>query len=494
MEILRCNNISKDFNGIYALSKVNFSVNKGEIMALCGENGAGKTTLIKIIGGVFRPTTGDILWKNKKVNILEPVDAQRLGIGIVHQDFPLAPHLSVKENVEMGRMPLKKFGFVDWTKLSEKVSNLCDEYDIELDYNSKVGDLPIAKRQMASIIRALAVEPDLFILDEPTSSLSIKEIKKLFNLINILKAKGTSIIYISHYLNEVMQIADRCMVLRDGEVICTVNMKEITKDDIVKAMVGRYISLKDKEYNRRDISDVEVLRVENLTCGNTLKNVSFSLKKGEILGIGGSEGSGRSEILHSLWGNLKHEGNIYVGGKKVNIRSVTDAKKYGFGLVPEDREIQALFHGLSIRQNITVSSFPQFTKYGIVNKNLENTKCSEYVNLLKIKIENNEQEVRFLSGGNQQKSVFARWAMNNPQILLLDEPTYGVDVGAKEEIYKIIHKMVDQGISVIMVSSDLPELLRISDRILIISKGEIVDEASHDEASEDWFMRKVANI
>lgn len=470
------------------------TVNQGEVLALCGENGAGKSTLIKVLGGVHMPTSGTLYWNGQKVSIKSPLDAQKLGIGVVHQDFPLAMHLTVKENIEMGKLPLRKFGFINWSALTEKVEKICETYNIPLDLNAIVGELPIAQRQLVAIVKAIAIDAKIVILDEPTSSLTTEETKKLFELIHNLKEKGTSIIYISHYLEEVMQIADRYTILRDGCVVATLEKEGTTIDDIIHAMVGRTISDSDRAYYQHDISDQVVLRVEDLSVEKAVDHVSFSLRKGEILGIGGLVGAGRSEVLHAIFGSMRSSGKIYIDGKEVHIREIQDAMRLGIGLVPEDRKLEGLLANLSIRQNATVSSFPAFVRAGFVNAKKEDSLCSQYVKMLRVKCSGNDQKIRNLSGGNQQKVIFARWVMHDPRILLLDEPTCGVDVNAKEEIYKIIHSMVDRGISVIMVSSDLPELLRMSDRVLVMAKGRITGEADHEDATQEWFMRKAVDV
>lgn len=486
MKLIEIKNIAKKFLDIYAISNISFDVEKGEIHGLVGENGAGKTTLIKMISGVYHPTSGEFYWEGEKKDFHNPITAQKAGIGTIHQDFPLAEDLSVLENVMLGRYPTKKFGVVDWAKMEEKGKYYLNKYNINLDLNRLVKDLSIAERQLTAIIKAVIIDAKLIIMDEPTSALTENEKETLFKIIQALRESGIAVLYISHDLDDIMNLVDRVTIIRDGISISTYNKNEITKEKIIRDMVGRKLILTNKKTNRS--TDEVVLEVKNLNITNKIKNVNFKLKKSEILGIGGLVGSGRSEIINSVFGNEKFEGEIYVYGNKAKIRKPLDAIKLGLGNVPEDRKKQALFMEMNIKENVSMPNLKMITKKGILSLKKENEECDYYVDRVKLKYSNRNQWVKYLSGGNQQKIVFARWAMNNPKILLLDEPTSGVDIKAKEEIYNIINTMVDNGVSVVIVSSDLQELMHLSDRIIVMNNGEISGELQASNFNQETFM------
>jgi ABC-type sugar transport system ATPase subunit len=486
MKLIEIKNIAKKFLDIYAISNISFDVEKGEIHGLVGENGAGKTTLIKMISGVYHPTSGEFYWEGEKKDFHNPITAQKAGIGTIHQDFPLAEDLSVLENVMLGRYLTKKFGVVDWAKMEEKGKYYLNKYNINLDLNRLVKDLSIAERQLTAIIKAVIIDAKLIIMDEPTSALTENEKETLFKIIQALRESGIAVLYISHDLDDIMNLVDRVTIIRDGISISTYNKNEITKEKIIRDMVGRKLILTNKKTNRS--TDEVVLEVKNLNITNKIKNVNFKLKKSEILGIGGLVGSGRSEIINSVFGNEKFEGEIYVYGNKAKIRKPLDAIKLGLGNVPEDRKKQALFMEMNIKENVSMPNLKMITKKGILSLKKENEECDYYVDRVKLKYSNRNQWVKYLSGGNQQKIVFARWAMNNPKILLLDEPTSGVDIKAKEEIYNIINTMVDNGVSVVIVSSDLQELMHLSDRIIVMNNGEISGELQASNFNQETFM------
>ncbi|MGY3776380.1 sugar ABC transporter ATP-binding protein [Helcococcus sueciensis] len=493
MSLLKIENITKKFNSFYALSGVNFDIEKGEIHSLVGENGAGKSTLIKLISGIYKKTSGKFYWEGKEVDFINPVYSQDLGIGTVHQSFPLVEDLSVMENIVLGHTPTNKYGIVDWKEIEKTAIEIISNYNLNLNPRVLVRELSTAQRQLVSIVRILSMDAKLIILDEPTTTLSRKEQDKLFELIHVLKDKGVSILYISHELDDVIAISDSITVLRDGKTIETMKKDEISYKRMIRGMVGR--ELKSVEEVEREIGEDVVLEVKNLSSNEGIKNISFKLHKSEILGIGGLVGSGRTEILNAIYGYSKYDGEIYINGEKVEIKNIQDALKNNIGYLTEDRKKTGLLTDLSIKHNITINNLNKIVNNGILDLKLENEESDKYINKLNIKSRSRDQNVTDLSGGNQQKVIFAKWAMNNPSILFLDEPTVGVDIGAKEEIYEIIYDMTKQGISIILVSSDLPELLRLSDRILIMKNKELSGEIENrEEFNQEKFMEIATKV
>lgn len=466
MGLLKVEKIKKKFNSFYALSDVSFDIKEGEVHSLVGENGAGKSTLIKIISGIYTKTEGKIYWKGKEVEINSPADSQKLGIGTVHQSFPLVTDLSVMENVLLGNLPSKGKGIVDWEEAKRISKDILGRYNLSMDIMSPVKDLSAAQRQLVSIVKTLSLDAKLIILDEPTSTLSQVEKEQLFSLLHDLKSKGVAILYISHDLDDVMAFSDRITILRDGKSVDTMEHNEIEYRRIIKGMVGRDLQATDPV--DRNIEDKVILELKNISSDEGIFGINLKLRKSEILGIGGLVGSGRTEILNTIYGNSDYEGEIYLDGQKVDIKNINDALDKGIGFLTEDRLSSGMLTDLSIAKNITINNISQISNNKILDLKKEKELADKYMKLLNVKARNREQSVNDLSGGNQQKVMFARWYMNNPNILLLDEPTSGVDIGSKEEIYQIIYEMTRKGISVILVSSDLPELLRLSDRIIIM--------------------------
>lgn len=483
--------INKSFPGVQALKDCRFELMSGEVHALVGENGAGKSTLVKILTGVYQKDLGHIFYKGKEINIVNPKAAQEIGISIIHQEFNLMPHLTVAQNIFIGRESRSRFRlFLDDEEINRKTKELLKILHVEIDPEEKVSNLTVAKQQLVEIAKALSFNAEVLIMDEPTAALSDSEIVELFTIIRKLKQKGVGIIYISHRMEELKQIADRITVMRDGQYIGTAKMEEISIDKIISMMVGReiYATSRSQEINNnREI----VLRVENLNRGREIKNVNFILKKGEILGFAGLMGAGRTEVARAIFGaDPVESGDIYVYGKKVNIKSPYDAIKYGIGYLSEDRRRYGLMLGLDVEVNMTLPTIKRFLKrLGVIDRKNSTKVCTDFVERLKIKTPSLKQKVKNLSGGNQQKVIIGKWLIRNCDILIFDEPTRGIDVGAKNEIYKLLNELVSEGKSIIMISSELPEILRMSHRIIVMCEGKITGELSASEASQELVMK-----
>lgn len=495
--LLEMNHITKKFPGVVALNDVSFRVKKGEIHGLIGENGAGKSTLMKILGGSYPTGTyeGEIRLDGQPLDLRSPHTALGQGIAVVPQEINVVNELNVAENVVVGRWAPGKRQVINMRAIIRRVADFLSVNNLSLDPRQTVIRLTAAQKQEVMIARALYTNPSVLILDEPTSSLSLNEIENLFRILRDLRAKGVTCVFITHKLAEIFQLTDRTTVLRDGEVAGEFAQEEYDEGRIITAMVGRTI---DQLYPARDseYSHDEVLRVEDLTIPhaiianrNMVDGVSLSLRRGEILGIAGLVGSGRSEVLNAIYGRLKHSGRILVEGKEVTIRRTTDAKQAGIALVTEDRKKDGLLPELPVRPNLTVNNLRLLTHmFVLLNGRREKQVATEYTHKLNIRTPSIETLVTSLSGGNQQKLVLGRVLLGQPKILLLDEPTKGVDIGAKNEIYKIMLELAGQGISIIMVSSELPELLAMCDRFLVLADGKIVDEFEKAEASEHRVM------
>jgi ABC-type sugar transport system ATPase subunit len=494
--LLQMNHITKRFPGVLAVDDVTFNVAKGSIHGLVGENGAGKSTLMKILSGTYPTGTysGEIILNGKTLNLHSPNSALNEGIGVVPQEISVIPELSVAENIVVGRWNNNNNQFVNMRSVYKRVETFLAEHDINLQPHQLVSKLTAAQKQEVMIARALYANPSVLILDEPTSALSLNEINMLFKTLKDLRSKGVTCVFITHKLAEIFELTDRVTVLRDGMVAGEFQRKDYNENDIITAMVGRKI---EQMYPTRDskFSTDEVLRVEGLTIAhptianrNMVENVNFTLHKGEILGIAGLVGSGRSEVLNAIYGRLEATKHIFVDGKEVKVHRTGDAKQAGIALVTEDRKVDGLLPELTIRPNITLNNLKLISRSILINVRKEKEVASEYVNKLNIRAPSIETMVINLSGGNQQKVVIGRVLLGSPMILLLDEPTKGVDVGAKNEIYKIMLDLVREGISIIMVSSELPELLAMCDRFIVLAGGKIRDEFPKSEASEHRVM------
>ena len=485
---LRMQGISKAFPGVQALNSVDFSVSQGEIHALVGENGAGKSTLMKILTGALTSDSGQISLGNQDVQINNPGDAQALGISMIHQELSLIPYLTVGQNIFLGREPRARVGaFIDWPELYQQAQVLLDRLNVNVDSRASVQDLSIAQRQMVEVAKALSFNADLIAMDEPTSSLTDRETEILFRVMSSFKEQGISIIFISHRLEEVFEIADRITVLRDGEAIGTAPVADLDVDQVVRMMVGRDVG---ELYPKDDIEQLGViLEASDVEDGRELRPVSVTLNKGEILGIAGLAGAGRTALAETLFGvRSAVKGQIKIGGKTVRIQHPGQAIRLGLGFVPEDRKLQGLFLNMAVRENVVISALPEVSRFSFVNFSQAEKLAREYIDKLKIRTPSVKQLVRNLSGGNQQKVIIARWLTLNPRILILDEPTRGIDVGTKAEIHALMNQLAKQGVAVMMVSSDLPEVLGVSDRILVMRTGRIVAEFTRQEATQDKIM------
>ena len=484
--------IDKSFPGVRALENCRFELWPGEVHALVGENGAGKSTLMKVLTGVFQKDAGRIIYKGKEVKIPNPRVAQELGISIVHQELNLMPHLTVAQNIFIGREARRKgFSlFLDEESMNERAQELLDLFHINIDPRIRVKELTVAKQQMVEIAKALSFNAEVLIMYEPTAALSEAEVEELFRILRKLKEKGMGIIYISHRLEELKEIADRVTVMRDGHYIGTLDIHEATIDKIINMMVGRNIY----ETSSREHIDKEtevVLEVKNLNRGREIRDVSFKLKKGEILGLAGLVGAGRTEVARAIFGaDSVESGEVYVRGQRVRIKSPADAIRHGIAYLSEDRRRYGLMLGLSVEDNVVLPSMSEFLRFNFfVHRKKSKERCAEYVDKLRIKTPTLAQKVKNLSGGNQQKVIVAKWLLKNCEILIFDEPTRGIDVGAKSEIYKLLNELVEEGKSIIMISSELPEILRMSHRILVMCEGRITGEIDAREATEELVMK-----
>ena len=475
-EVLSMRHITKVFPGTVALNEVDFSIEAGEVHGLVGENGAGKSTLMNIIDGSLQPESGEIFYKGNQVNISSPYIAQQLGIRMVHQELKLFPDLSVAENIVFGMQSNNKL-FVNWSELYERANKSLDRLSVTFSSKSRLKDLSIAQQQQVEIAKALSQNCEILILDEPTASLTMDETDVLFEVIKSLVAEKISVIYISHRLEEVFRICNRVTVFRDGKKIDTLTCKTTSQDEIVKRMIGDIIIL-DKGGDLRSAKSEEVvLSVESMTIKGKLEDVSFKLYKGEILGLAGLVGSGRTELLQVLAGAARLEsGQIIVSGRAVSLKSPGEAIDAGIALMPEDRKKQGLVLSMSVKHNIAFGNLKGFYRFGFLRRFYEEQVAKNMIDELGIKVDSPNKFVVLLSGGNQQKVVLAKWLFANTDILLLDEPTRGIDVGAKEEVFKFIQALADKGKSVIFVSSELDEVVRISDRVLVLHDKKIVKE------------------
>jgi ABC-type sugar transport system ATPase subunit len=462
-------------------------VRPGEVHALVGENGAGKTTLMNILGGVFQPDQGSIFLAGAEVRILDPSHSQQLGISSIHQELALMPNLSVMENLYMWDMPIGVLGRVRYRELESRSLAVLRELGVRLDPRRRLGELSTGMQQLVEIAKALTVNCRLLIMDEPNSSLTQAESEILFGIIERLKLGGVAILYVSHRIEEVLRISDRISVLRDGRMIGTLDRGMATAERVVQMMVGRALAPRERQRETRS-TDV-MLEVQGLRGKGRIRDISFALRKGEILGLAGLVGAGRTEVAQAIFGiDRVDAGQIFLEGVEVTINSPTDAIALGMGMVPEDRKEMGLFLEMALKMNITVAGLGRWSHAGFVNAKEENKVAAEGVRSLSIHAASLDQPVNSLSGGNQQKAVLARWLSLRPRILILDEPTHGIDVGSKAEIYQIMGRLAESGVSIILISSELPEILRVSDRIIVMHEGRIRGTLARDEATEERIM------
>jgi ribose transport system ATP-binding protein len=489
--LLRMEGISKSFPGVQALSDCRFELCSGEVHALVGENGAGKSTLMKILGGIYHKDTGHIYLEGKEVEIHNPRMAQHLGISIVHQELNLMPHLTAAQNIFIGREPRAKVSFVvDDKTTNQEAERLFHLLNLKLEPTTKVADLTVAKQQMVEIAKALSFNAKILVMDEPTAALTDTEIEELFGVIRKLRESGVGIIHISHRLEELKLISDRVTVMRDGKYIDTKFTQEISIDQIISMMVGRTIYETAPELPEKPSEDV-ALEVRNLNRGKALRDISFKLKKGEILGFAGLIGAGRTEVARAIFGADGFDsGEIYVKGKKVHIKTPGDAVLHGIGYLSEDRKRYGLTLGMDVKENVVMAAMKKFLGWlGWVDFTKATVRGQEMVKALNIKTPNLEQKVQFLSGGNQQKVVIGKWLTADTDILIFDEPTRGIDVGAKSEIYKLLNDLAHQGKSIIMISSELPEVLRMSHRVIVMCEGRVTGILNAGEATQESIMK-----
>ena len=487
--ILEVKEISKVFPGVRALNKVNFALHKGKICALVGENGAGKSCLVKILSGVYQPDEGEIFLQGKKIVIPDPYQAQRMGVSTVYQELSLIPYMNVSKNILLGREPRTPFGFVDSLKLVKQVKELMKTWDFNLDLDSLVCELSVAQQQIVAIVKALSTDPDILILDEPTARLSDHEVEHLFKRIRNLKDKGVSIIFISHRLEEVFQIADLVTVLKDGEIVDTKSVREINKTQIIKLMVGRKFVNIFPQKKGIGIKEKSIFSVRGLNRKSVLEDINFDLHKGEILILAGLEGQGQRELLRAIFGvDPVDSGDIYLEGKKIQINSPRDAIRAGIGFLSDDRRNEGLVFCRSIRENIALPTLKRRQVRGFIKIKEEKEIVNSQVKALDIRTMSIEQEVQFLSGGNQQKLIISKWLLATPKVIIFDEPTLGIDVSTKIEIYHRLRELADEGKGVLIVSSDMIEVIGISDRVLVMLEGKITAEITSEKISEERIM------
>lgn len=493
--LLQMKNVSKAFPGVKALEDVKLEAFSGEVLALLGENGAGKSTLMKILSGVYHKDSGSIFIQGSEVDINGIKDAEKLGIAIIHQELSLLPNLSIWENIFLGNE-----GFngvtrrINKKELKEKSEALLKDIGFSVAVDTLVKDLNVGEKQLIEIAKALSKNSKLIIMDEPTTALTDVETDNLFKVINKLKSENMGIVYISHRINEIFQICDRITVIRDGKHVADVKTKDITKDDLISMMVGR--KLEEQFPYRKSTKGHTILKVENLSYGEKVCNINFEAKSGEILGVSGLMGSGRTEMAKTIFGEYKKSsGKIIVDGKEVNICSPKDAIEKGICYLSEDRKKEGLILGMSVGSNMTLSNLKKYENGAKrINKVEEGKEIQEYIKKLSIKTPSADQLIKNLSGGNQQKVILAKWIMLAPKVLIIDEPTRGIDVGAKKEIYEVLNELKAMGKAIIMISSDMPEILGICDRILVMHEGAISGELSREEASQEAIMKYAVGI
>lgn len=481
--------INKSFSGVHVLKDVHLNVRKGEVHALMGENGAGKSTLIKILSGVYSRDSGTVKVKGEEVAFANPKDAEERGINIIHQELNIIPHLTVTQNMFLGKeLTYGKFGFLNKKAMKEATLESLKELGVtNINPEEPAGNLSVGQQQMIEIARALATKSELIIMDEPTAALTDREIEILFQVVNSLRERGVSIIYVSHRMEEIFQICDRITVLRDGEYIGTENIKDTSFDEVVRMMVGRELG---ERFPTRSSEIGEVIfEVEDLEIKNLFEKVNFEVRAGEILGIAGLMGAGRTEIMETIFGyRKKSKGTVKLNGKELVIKHPLDAIKAGLAFITEDRKDKGLVINASIRENIALTNINSISSKGVISKTRETELVNKLMKKLHVRAAGMNQEVKRLSGGNQQKVVIAKWIGINPKVLLLDEPTRGVDIGAKKEIYSIMNELSENGVAIIMVSSELPEVLGVSDRIMVIHEGKVTGVLNREEADQEKIM------
>ena len=489
--LVRMEGVDKSFPGVQALADARFELRPGEVHALVGENGAGKSTLMKVLTGIYRRDAGTIWYKGSEVEIPNPRAGRDLGISMIHQELVLAPHLTVAQNIYLGREPRSRLSFmVDDRRQVEQAAELIERLHLKLDPKARVRDLKVAQQQMVEITKALSLDASVLIMDEPTAALTTTEIDELFRIIRTLRGQGVGVVHISHRLEELRQISDRVTIMRDGRHVATVETRAVSMDEIISMMVGRTIYEEAPQIPDADVPQDVVLEVRGLTRGRAVRDVSFALKRGEILGVAGLVGAGRSELVRLIFGaDQKDSGEILVNGNLVEVSNPADAVRLGISYLSEDRKRHGLALGLDLETNVALASFNRFlTVLGQVNTKLTRSVAEQRVEELEIKTPSVRQKARNLSGGTQQKVVVAKWLTAETDILIFDEPTRGIDVGAKQEIYHLLNQLAAAGKSIIMISSELPEILRMSHRIIVMCEGRLTGELTAAEADQEKIM------
>ena len=491
--IVEVHGITKEFTGVRALKGIDFSVRSGEVHALMGENGAGKSTLIKILTGLYQPTSGEIRFEGQKVTLPDVISAQKLGISTVYQELNMIPYLSVSENIFLGHYPMSGGG-IDWKKMDEEAQRLIDEIGIDVDAKSPLRMYNTARQQLISIVRAVNFNCKLLILDEPTSSLDTKEVAILFDIVETLKKKGIAIIFISHRLDEVFKISDRITVLKDGSYMGTWNTPELSQLELLQAMIGDKNVVMERTLPYRSFENAKtVLEVKDLKRPPFVNGISFSVKEGEVLGMAGLLGAGRTETVRLIFGcDPRQSGEILIEGKPVNIHSPEDAVREGLAFCTENRREEGIFPDLSVENNIVICSLKDLLSGMLINVRKKKGLSEEYIQKLAVKTPSADQKIKYLSGGNQQKVILSRWLATKPKLIILDEPTRGIDVGAKAEIEALIREFSEEGISVIFVSSEMAELVRNCDRVIILRDGYQAGELTGQEISEANIVKSIA--
>ncbi|MGP6139961.1 MULTISPECIES: sugar ABC transporter ATP-binding protein [unclassified Jeotgalibaca] len=488
-KLLEMKNISKSFSGVKALDNVQFDLFSGEVHALMGENGAGKSTLMKILTGVYTRDSGTVVINGQEKVYSSPKEAQDDGVVIVHQELNMMKDLTVAENIFIGRETKTKGLFIDDKDLVNKSKNLFEKLGVAIDPNQRVGELTVGNQQMVEIAKAISMNAKIIVFDEPTAALSNKEIEDLFIIIRDLRKQGIGIVYISHRMDEIGIITDRITIMRDGTYVNTVHTESTSKEDIIRMMVGRTLTEEPKKKSNVDSNAPVVLEVKNLNAGSMVKDISFTLRKGEILGFSGLMGAGRTETARAIFGaDRLDSGEIYINGEKVTINNTTDAVNLGIGYISEDRRRYGILTEKSIAHNIALPTLENFQKNKLIDEKKILTETDIYREKLKIKSSSPTQLVKNLSGGNQQKVVIAKWLVRDSDIIILDEPTRGIDIGAKSEIYDLINELVEMGKSIIMISSEMTEILRMSDRVIVLCEGRMTGEVSIEEATQEKIL------
>lgn len=493
--LLQIDGLEKTFPGVRALKGVDLKVRPGEVHALMGENGAGKSTLIKVLTGIHERDGGNITFDGKTVSVNSPKEAEEIGISTIYQELNLVPYQSVYENLFLGREPRNKFKNVDRKKMIKDAEKTLSDLGVNIDVRKPLKTYSTAIQQMVAIARATTVQAKLVIMDEPTSSLDAKEVKVLFDIIKKLKSRNIAVIFISHRLDEIYEICDMMTIFKDGEYVGEYKTSELSQLKLISLMIGRDSVNLDRQKQGYDFEDKEeIVSMTNIKQGMRLNGIDIDIKQGEVLGLAGLLGSGRTELAKILFGEEKaDEGEIYWWKKPISFKSPQQAIEVGMGFCTEDRKVEGIFPNLSVKENITMALLPEITKFGLVSDKKQDEVVEKYIELLKIKTPSKEQKIRNLSGGNQQKVLLARWLCTNPKLLIMDEPTRGIDIGSKEEIETIIQNLASQGISVLMISSELAELERNCDRVIVMREGKKMTELIGDKVSEDSIMEAIAN-